>query len=138
MTSPKNQRQLTRNKIAAELARIAMRLQRSPADKIDALLKRADRLLHNYKMAQIRERQKPSSTIDDHVSDEATMQALADVIRDNVKPHGFALLVFTQDPGAEKRTNYVSNCHRDDICAAMAEFIAAHEERLIPGPTTKQ
>lgn len=130
--------QLTRNKIAAELTRIAMRLQRAPADKIDALVKRADRCLNNYKMAQILERQKPSGTIDDHVTDEPTMQALGSVIHDNVKPSGYALLVFTQDPGAEKRTNYVSNCHRDDICAAMAEFIAAHEERLIPGPTTKQ
>lgn len=134
----KNQRQLTRIHIAAELARIAMRLQRAPADKIDGLLKRANRCLHNYKMARIIERQKPSGTIEDHVSDEATMQALAEVINDNVRPHGYALLVFTQDPDAHERCNYVSNCHRDDICAAMAEFIAAHEERLIPGPTTKQ
>lgn len=134
----KNQRELTRVHIAAELARIAMRLQRAPADKIDGLLKRADRCLHNYKMARIIERQKPSGTIEDHVSDEATMQALAEVIRENVTPHLFALLVFTKDPDAGNRTNYVSNCHRDDICVAMAEFIAAHEERLIPGPTTKQ
>ena len=134
----KRERQLARTHIAAELTRIAMRLQRAPADQIGELLQRADRCLHNYKMARIIESQKPSGTFKDDVSDEPTMQALADVIRENVKPHLFALLVFTKETDADGLTNYVSNANRDDICVAMAQFIAANEERLIPGPSTVQ
>lgn len=133
----KQRAQKRRGHIAASLSHIAMRLQRAPADQQAKLLKAADRCLHNYKMARILENTKPSGTIEDHISDEATMQSLAEVIGENVKPHGFALLVFTTEEG-DDRCNYVSNSHRDDICAAMAEFIAAHEERLLPGPDTKQ
>ena len=134
----KQQLQRKRVHLAAELARVAMRLQRTPADKQADLLRTADKILHNYKMTRILENQKPSGTFVDTVTDEATMTALADVIRENIAPHLFALLVFTKDPDDGGRTNYVSNCRRDDICAAMAEFIAANEERLMPGPKTKQ
>lgn len=136
--SKKQQLESKRTHFAAELARIAMRLQRTPADKQANLLRAADRCLHNYKMTRIIESQKPSSVFDDTISDQATMQSLADVIKENVAPHRFALLVFTKEPGEDGRTNYVSNANRDDICAAMAEFIAANEARLLPEPSQPQ
>lgn len=41
--------------------------------------------------------------------------------------YGFALLIFPFDKETESRTNYVSNCNRTDILAAMKEFIARNE-----------
>lgn len=125
---------------AASLSRIAMKLQRAPADQVTKLLRDANRCLQLYKMAKRLVAEKPSGTIDETVAEdlEAPMQSLAEVIRETVAPYGFALLVFSLDDDSGDRMNYVSNAMRDDICVAMRQFIAAHEERLFDGPETKQ
>jgi hypothetical protein len=123
---------------AAKLARCAMKLQRAPLAQIDGLLYEANRCLQRYKVALLASVEKASGTIEDTVAQdlEAPMQALDEVIRETIEPHGFCLLVFNiEDIGG--RINYVSNAVRDDICVAMREFIAAHEERLLPAPKGK-
>ncbi|MBP0634880.1 hypothetical protein [Cupriavidus sp. AcVe19-6a] len=56
------------------------------------------------------------------------MNVLASVLADQLQPSGFALLVFDcEDPG---RVNYISNCSRQDMIAAMQEFLARNEGRL--------
>lgn len=52
------------------------------------------------------------------------------------KPYGFSLLVF--DYGDKGRMNYISNACREDIIAAMKEFIAKHEGRYHDTPKTNQ
>jgi hypothetical protein len=46
---------------------------------------------------------------------------------------GFALLVFNLQDGADKRANYICNCRREDMLAAMKEFIARNEGRYMEG-----
>lgn len=63
------------------------------------------------------------------------MNALAHVLdelfnRDPAKrTTGFALLVF--DFGDDKRMNYISNSHREDMLSAMKELIAKFEGRAV-------
>ena len=48
----------------------------------------------------------------------------------NVDPnYGFALLVFECGERVDSRMNYISNAHREDMLAAMKEFIARNEGR---------
>ena len=116
---------------AATLARIAMRLQRVPKDKIAKLLAEADQCLKRYKMTRFVGDDKAVGTIGDKVvADlEVPMHALADVIKDTIAPRAYCLLVFEPDEAGDAGAElaYVSNAHRDDICEAMREFIVAHE-----------
>lgn len=50
------------------------------------------------------------------------MLALARVLGEEFDGYGFTLLVF--DFGDKGRMNYVSNARREDVLAAMQEFIA--------------
>lgn len=51
------------------------------------------------------------------------------------KRNGFALLVFPfGQPNDARRANYVSNCNREDMLAAMKEFIARNEGRFQEAP----
>lgn len=43
------------------------------------------------------------------------------------KPNGFVLLVFSEDAALGSRTNYVSNCPRADVIAALKEVLARFE-----------
>lgn len=50
------------------------------------------------------------------------------------KPNGFVLLVFPEDGEHGARTNYISNCPRSDVIAAMKEVLARFEgQPLTPG-----
>ncbi len=118
---------MKRRDTAAHLTHLAMRLQRAREENIPGILREADETLQRYKLLKIIEDQPQGDTIDPTVADQATMEALAQVIRENVTPYGFALLVFSTSQEQGQRTNYVSNCNQDDICKAMAEFIAACE-----------
>lgn len=51
----------------------------------------------------------------------ADMNAVADYLKAVFRGHGFALLVF--DFHGVGRMNYISNANRDDMLAAMNEFI---------------
>ncbi len=51
---------------------------------------------------------------------------------------GVVLLVFPQDGKEGERTNYVSNCSREDIKAAMREVLARWEGRAHDAPSGKQ
>ncbi len=113
---------------AAHLSHIAMRLQRCSKKSIPGLLREADVTLARYKMAKFLHSEPTGEVIQERIVEdlEAPMNALSEVIMDVVAPFGFALLVFSQDP-KDPRTNYVSNCNRDDICEAMREFVTVHE-----------
>lgn len=51
-------------------------------------------------------------------------------VRHGLRKWGFALLVFNLSDSADKRANYICNCRRDDMLAAMKEFIARNEGRF--------
>lgn len=61
------------------------------------------------------------------------MQSLAkgidQILNGNVSPkkNGFVILVFPFDQVESSRTNYVSNCDRKDIVAALKEVTARFE-----------
>lgn len=61
------------------------------------------------------------------------MQSLAkgidEILNGNVMPkkNGFVVLVFPFDQVEDARTNYVSNCDRRDIIAALKEVVARFE-----------
>lgn len=61
------------------------------------------------------------------------MQSIASVLDDVLngshrpKQNGFVVLVFPVDGPEGARTNYVSNCDRKDIIAAMKEVVARFE-----------
>ena len=67
---------------------------------------------------------------------EATMQNLAGVLHDILRPLGYALFVF--EFGEDALFNYVSNAAREDMVATMKDFIAAHEGRALPAPVKDQ
>ena len=46
------------------------------------------------------------------------------------KRNGFVVLVFPLNQSEGARTNYVSNCDREDIITAMKEIIARFEGRV--------
>lgn len=54
----------------------------------------------------------------------------------NNRKWGFALLVFKFGSGKDHRSNYLSNCIREDMIATMKEFIARNEGTYID-PTIK-
>jgi len=66
------------------------------------------------------------------------MNGLAKELSIFFKPYGFSLLVFDFQSKGEGRMNYISNAKRDDMLAAMKEFIAKHEGRLADSTQTKQ
>jgi len=61
------------------------------------------------------------------------MQSIASVLDEALngkhrpKPNGFVVLVFPKEGPEGARTNYVSNCDRKDIIAAMKEVVARFE-----------
>lgn len=48
---------------------------------------------------------------------------------------GFVLLAFPIGTEEGRRVNYVSNCHRDDMLAALKEIVARFEGRLVETDT---
>jgi hypothetical protein len=68
----------------------------------------------------------------------ALMHALAQGIDGVLGGLGFALLVFDQGKVEGGRVNYIGNSNRDDMVAAMREFIARNEGRVHDAPGTKQ
>lgn len=66
------------------------------------------------------------------------MNGIGDLLGKQFKPHGcgFALLVF--DFGDKGRMNYISNGTREDMIAAMKEFIARSEGSYHLGPAKVQ
>jgi hypothetical protein len=72
-----------------------------------------------------------------------TMRAVADALNEFFAGYGFVLLVFEMTnpgemPKEDARMNYVSNSRRDDVLAAMKEFIANAEGRVVDAPRSKQ
>ena len=67
------------------------------------------------------------------------MNNIAKLLSKIFKPYGFSLLVFpfAQNDKGNGRMNYISNANREDMLAAMKEFIANAEGRL-QHHTTKQ
>lgn len=55
-----------------------------------------------------------------------------------LKPFGFALLVFPFGDKPKGRMNYISNAQRADMLIAMKEFIARSEGFDVDTPDTKQ
>lgn len=64
------------------------------------------------------------------------MNALGKDLKNIFLPHGFTLLVF--DYGNNGRMNYLSSANREDMIAAMKEFIAVHEGNIHEGPKQPQ
>lgn len=66
-----------------------------------------------------------TSAIEPKVADEVKelIDSLGEVIRDQVRPRGYLLLLF-----GEGRVDYVTNAVRDDVVALMEEFITAHKK----------
>lgn len=58
------------------------------------------------------------------------LQTLANSLDVYLKPYGFALLILP-DSTITTGANYISNRERKDVMAAMKEFIARNEGRLI-------
>lgn len=65
---------------------------------------------------------------------QAAMKALVKAFPDC----GITLLIFPQAGPDKGRTNYVSNCDRADMLAAMKEVAARFEGRAHNAPETKQ
>ena len=66
--------------------------------------------------------------------DETTnvMQSIARVVNralnpDGDAPNGFVILVFPKEGPDGQRTNYVSNCDREEILVALKEVVARFE-----------
>lgn len=49
------------------------------------------------------------------------------------KPNGFVLLVFPTDDTGEQGVNYVSNCDRKDMIAALKSVVARFEGQSMQG-----
>jgi len=113
----------------AHLTHLCMRLQRCREKDVGHLLEEAEQCLQRYKLNRFIKDDATGGVIEDDVPPELepSMKALAEVIGDTVKPYGFSLLVFgMEDHGG--RMNYISNCHIDDVCRSMHEFVAAAEK----------
>jgi len=54
------------------------------------------------------------------------MNNLAQILKELLKPYGFALLVFPTNTD-DGRMNYISSARREDMIVAMKEFIARNE-----------
>lgn len=68
----------------------------------------------------------------------ATMNALAEGISEVLGGLGFALLVFELNKVEGGRVNYISNAKREDMLAAMREFVARAEGRVHESPKEPQ
>lgn len=68
----------------------------------------------------------------------AAMNALAEAIDDVLGGLGFALLVFELNKVEGGRVNYISNAKREDMLAAMREFVARSEGRVHESPKEQQ
>ena len=64
------------------------------------------------------------------------MNDIGGLLDDVFDGKGFALLVF--DFGPDGMMNYISNAERDDMLAAMREFIASHEGSAHDAPKDVQ
>lgn len=51
-------------------------------------------------------------------------------VRHGLRKWGFALLAFNLSETEDKRANYIANCRREDMIAAMKEFVARNEGRF--------
>ena len=56
-------------------------------------------------------------------------EALSDHTKATGEKYGFALLMFGMTDKESNRMNYISNANREDMIAAMREFIARAEGR---------
>ena len=66
-------------------------------------------------------------------------QTLGRVIKQHAPGYGYALLVFKLGDAREgDRMNYISNAVREDMLAAMKEFIARAEGRYEEGNFTRK
>lgn len=59
--------------------------------------------------------------------------ALKETVRNTGEEYGFALLMFGLKGDESSRMNYISNSNREDMLAAMKEFIARAEGRYDDG-----
>jgi hypothetical protein len=66
-----------------------------------------------------------------------SMNDVAAVMANIFKGYGFALFVFPFN-GDRGRMNYISNAEREDMVAALKEFIANSEGRAHSAPESKQ
>lgn len=64
--------------------------------------------------------------------------ALKATVKDSGEEYGFALLMFGIEGDESCRMNYISNCDRQDMLAAMREFIARNEGTYEPDFTRKR
>ncbi|MFM0008308.1 hypothetical protein PQR57_46340 [Paraburkholderia dipogonis] len=65
------------------------------------------------------------------------MNDVASVMANIFKSYGFAIFVFPFN-GDRGRMNYISNAEREDMVAALKEFIANSEGRAHSAPESKQ
>ncbi len=68
-------------------------------------------------------------TMQDYKAMQAIAGGLDEILNGNrrPRPNGFVLLVFANDGEEGSRTNYVSNCGRGDMIAALKEVVARFE-----------
>lgn len=59
--------------------------------------------------------------------------AMNDATKDTGHRYGFALLMFGLEGDESTRMNYISNARREDMLAALKEFIARNEGTYDPG-----
>lgn len=110
---------------AHELAKVAKAISGTlDAARARALAQQADRLAGQIRLALAKAHDPQGDAIKQTVADglEPILQAYAAQLSEDLPGVGFSLLVFH-----DGLTNYFSNCARDDIVAAMHEFIAMHE-----------
>lgn len=77
-----------------------------------------------------------SDPIDSHYRE--LMNSLATGLNDVLGGLGFALLIFEHGSVDGGRVNYISNSNRDDMIAAMREWLARAEGRAHDAPRAKQ
>lgn len=118
-----------RRRGARQKARQLVEIARAIVGTVDAvharhLSQQADQLAGEIRLALAKAHDPKGDVIKHTVADglEPILQAYAAQLREDLPGIGFALLVFH-----DGLTNYVSNCVRDDIVAAMHEFISMHD-----------
>ena len=121
-----------RQAAASELAQIAIRLRRTPADKQAGLLAKADACMNRYRAAsanEYRDKLGVNDTVEDVVAPELTeaLPAVRSFLDDYLNPFGFSLFVYSTDGDGQGRINFVTNCPMEGILQALREFIAAQE-----------
>lgn len=68
----------------------------------------------------------------------ALLQGIMKSLDESMPGHGITLLVFPKSGPKGARVNYVSNCHRPDMIAAIKEVVARLEGRAHDAPETRQ